>query len=140
MDSKKKDAWRSWKSQVKKAPPPANQTPKLKLSLITSTWLHLIISNIFTILHHSYCCYVYIPCTTCLHIPLAHPCLYYYLLSLQYPAHFILLHFFIFSIFFIFYLYLYIFSWVCVTIIALSIEQTWPDLHFTTDYILYNWV
>ncbi len=19
-------------------------------------------------------------------------------------------------------------------------EETWPDLHFTTDYILYNWV
>ncbi len=24
--------------------------------------------------------------------------------------------------------------------ILVSIEQTWPDLHFTTDYILYNWV
>ncbi len=23
---------------------------------------------------------------------------------------------------------------------ALSIERTCPDLHFTTDYILYNWV
>ncbi len=23
---------------------------------------------------------------------------------------------------------------------ALSIERTWTDLHFTTDYILYNWV
>ncbi len=28
----------------------------------------------------------------------------------------------------------------CVTYFALSTEQTWPDLHFTTDYILYNWV
>ncbi len=28
----------------------------------------------------------------------------------------------------------------CVTYFALSIERTWPDLHFTTDYILYNWV
>ncbi len=32
--------------------------------------------------HHPYCCYVYIPGTTRLHIPLAHPsCSYYYLLS-----------------------------------------------------------
>ncbi len=31
--------------------------------------------------HHPYCCYIYIPGTTCLHIPLAHPCSYYYLLS-----------------------------------------------------------
>ncbi len=31
--------------------------------------------------HHPYCCYVYIPGTTRLHIPLAHPsCSYYYLL------------------------------------------------------------
>ncbi len=28
----------------------------------------------------------------------------------------------------------------CVSYFALSIERTWPDLHFTTDYILYNWV
>ncbi len=32
--------------------------------------------------HHPYCCYVYIPGTTRLHIPLAHPsCSYYYLLE-----------------------------------------------------------
>ncbi len=28
----------------------------------------------------------------------------------------------------------------CVTYFALSIERTWPDLHFTAEYILYNWV
>ncbi len=28
----------------------------------------------------------------------------------------------------------------CVTYVALSIKQTWPDLHITIDYILYNWV
>ncbi len=28
----------------------------------------------------------------------------------------------------------------CVTYFPLSIERTWPNLHFTTDYILYNWV
>ncbi len=40
-------------------PPRGHRVPKLKLSLITSTWLHLIISKIFIILHHSYCCYVF---------------------------------------------------------------------------------
>ncbi len=50
-------------------------------------------------------------------------------------VHFILLH----ILLFIFNLYLYIFSCV-VTYFALSIERTWPDLHFTTDYFLYNWV
>ncbi len=28
----------------------------------------------------------------------------------------------------------------CYFFFALSIERTWPDLHFTSDYILYNWV
>ncbi len=51
--------------------------------LITSTWLNLIISKIFTILHYPYCCYVH-TLYTCLQIPLAYPCLYYYLLSPQY--------------------------------------------------------
>ncbi len=63
--------------------PPGHQAPKLKLSLITSTRLNLINCKIFTILHHLHCCYVYIPGTTCLHIPLAHPGSYYYLLSPQ---------------------------------------------------------
>ncbi len=55
--------------------------------------------------HHPYCCYVYIPGTTRLHIPLAHPsCSYYYLLSpnILFFAHlicvalFILLHILLF--------------------------------------------
>ncbi len=29
--------------------------------------------------------------------------------------------------------------YVSVTYFALSIERTWPDLHFTTNYILYNY-
>ncbi len=37
--------------------PSDHQAPKLKLDLITSTWLHLIISMIFIILHHPYICY-----------------------------------------------------------------------------------
>ncbi len=43
---------------------------------------------------------------------------------------------FIFSYYFyliLFLTYIYIYS-------IVSIERTWPDLHFTTDYILYNWV
>ncbi len=39
--------------------PSGNQAPRLKLGLISSTLLHIIISKIFTILHHPYCCYVY---------------------------------------------------------------------------------
>ncbi len=51
-----------------------HQAPKLNLSLITSIWLNLINSKIFTILHHSNCCYVYIHpvqpvYTFLLHIP-----------------------------------------------------------------------
>ncbi len=70
---------------------------------------------------------MYIPGTTCLHILLAHPCLYYYLLSAQYTV----LHILFLPI-------LYIFSCVMFHFFALSIERTCPDLHFTTDYILYN--
>ncbi len=69
---------------------------------------------------------------------LAHPCLYYYLLSPPYTALHILFHC---TPYFYLNLYLYIFS--CVMFLfffALSIERTCPDLHFTTDYILYNWV
>ncbi len=36
-------------------------------------------------------------------------------------------------------LYLCILSYVVLQYFALSIERTWPDLHFTTDYILYQW-
>ncbi len=44
---------------------------------------------------------MFIPCTTCLHIILAHPCLYYnFFKSTVYcPAHFILLHILFFFIF-----------------------------------------
>ncbi len=85
--------------------PSGHQAPKLKLCLITSTWLNSINSKLFTILHHPYCCYVYIPGTTCLHIPLEHPCLYYYLLSPQYTALHIL---FIFV--FLYFTYIYVYS------------------------------
>ncbi len=55
----------------------------------------------------------------------------FYLLSLQYTV----LH----ILFFIFYSLPNMYSLVLVLhVIALSIERTWPDLHFTADYILYN--
>ncbi len=68
-------------------PPHGHRVPKLKLSLITSTWLHLIISKIFMILHHSCCCYT-------LYNLFAHSCLYYYLLALQYTVLHILYSYF----------------------------------------------
>ncbi len=97
--------------------------------------------------HHPYCCFVYIPCTTHLHIPLAHPsCSYYYLLSpsILFFAHRIVLHFLFHCTFFsyfsflpyalvlllLYYFYFYYF--------ALSTERTWFHLHFTSDYTLYN--
>ncbi len=66
---------------------------------------------------------MFIPGTTCLHILLAHSCLYYYLLSLQYTVlHIILLHILfsilLFSIFdysFFSYLYLCLLSCVCIS-------------------------
>ncbi len=78
-----------------------HQAPKLKLCLITSIWLNSINSKWFTILHNPYCCFVYIPGTTCLHIPLAHLCLYYYLLSPQYTALHILFYCTFYSLFFL---------------------------------------
>ncbi len=91
---------------------------------------------------------VYIPGTTmfahsscCLHIPLAHPCLYYYVLSPQYTVLHILP--LIFFLIFILFLPTFIYILLCYVsffsfFFALSIGRTCPDLHFTTDYILYN--
>ncbi len=66
----------------------------------------------------------------------AHPCLYYYLLSPQYTV----LHILFYCTFYssLFYLYLCIFS--CIVLHILHCPLSGPDLHFTTDYILYNWV
>ncbi len=82
--------------------PPSHQSPELKLGLMTSTWLHLIISKIFIILHHPYCCFVYT-----LYNLFAHPCLYYHcLLILQYT---------VLNILFLFFSYLYLCRFSCVT-------------------------
>ncbi len=96
------------------------------LGQIIFTGLNLINCKIFTILHHPHCCYVYIPSTTCLHIPLAHTCLYYYLLSPQYTVLHILL--------FIFDLYLCIFS--CVVLHILHCPLSGPDLIYISLLII----
>ncbi len=81
--------------------PSGHQAPKLKLGLITFTGLNLINCKTLIILHHPHCCYVYIPGTTCLHILLAHPCLYYYLLSPQYTVLHILFYCTFYSLLFL---------------------------------------
>ncbi len=120
--------------------PSGHQAPKHKLSLITFTRLNLIISKTFIIPHHPHCCYVYIPGTTCLHIPLAHTCLYYYLLSPQYTVLHILFYCTCYSLFFfllIFYLYLYIFS--CVVLHILHCPLSGPDLIYISLLIIF-WI
>ncbi len=104
------------------------QAPKLKLSLITFTGLNLINCKTFIILHHPHCCYVYIPATTCLHIPLAHPCLYYYLLSPQYTVLHILFHYTLHSFFLLIWTYIYIYS--CYVSFFCTVH--WADLSWFT--------
>ncbi len=49
---------------------------------------------------------MFIPCTSCLHILLAHSCLYYYLLSLQHTVlHIILFYILLFYIFYSYFLF-----------------------------------
>ncbi len=118
--------------------PSGHQAPKLKLGLITFSGLNLINCKTFTILHHPYCCYVYIPGTTCLHIPLAHPCLYYYLLSPQYTVLHLLFYCTFYSLFFliIFLTYFYMYSLVLCYIFC---TVHWADLTwFTFHYWLYS--
>ncbi len=68
---------------------------------------------------------MFIPCTTCLHILLAHPCLYnyYYLLSLQYTVQHILLIFIFYSYFNFFTFYSLVLC--CVTY---NCSVHWADL------------
>ncbi len=118
------------------------RAPKLKLGLITSTWLNLINSKIFTIIHHPYCCYIYIYIYTLYnmfaHSSRTHLLILLFIMSPVYCiAHFI---YYTYSSLFYFFLYSCIFSCIVLQYFALSIKRTWPDLHFTTDYILYNWV
>ncbi len=118
--------------------PSGHQAPKHKLSLITFTGLNLIISKTFIIPHHPHCCYVYIPGTTCLHIPLAHTCLYYYLLSPQYTV----LHILLFICFYFIYFLLFIFTYIYIYSLVLCYifcTVHWVDLTwFTFHYWLYS--
>ncbi len=78
------------------------------------------------------------PSTTCLHIPLAHPCLYHYLLSSQYTVSHILflLHILLYFLFlFFFNLYLYIFS--CVVLHILHCPLSRPDLIYISLPIIF---
>ncbi len=79
---------------------------------------------------------MYIPSTTCLHILLAHPCLYYNFLSPQYTVLHILFYCTIYSLFFLLifiiiffflpiYIYIYIFS--CVVLHILHCPLSGPD-------------
>ncbi len=105
--------FRSMMAKTEELLPSGHQAPKLKLGLITSTWLHFIIRKIFIILHYLYCCHVYT-----LYNLFAHSSCTFLLILLFFkstvhcPVHFILLH-----ILFVFlsYLYLCIFSCVCDT-------------------------
>ncbi len=72
---------------------------------------------------------MYIPGTTCLHIPLAHPCLYYYLLSPQYTV----LHILFYCTFLN--LYLCIFS--CVVLHILHCPLSGPDLIYISLLIIF---
>ncbi len=111
-----------------------HQAPKL--SLITSTGLNLINCkkhpSFSIICTAAMCTYPVQPiCTLLLHI-FVH-CTFY---SLFY---------FIFYLFFILFLPIFIYTLLCyvssfILFFALSIERTCPDLHFTTDYTLYDCV
>ncbi len=83
-------------------------------------------SPTFTIIHTAA---MYIPGTTCLHIPLAHPCLYYYLLSPQYTV----LHILFYCTFLN--LYLCIFS--CVVLRLLHCPLSGPDLIYISLLIIF---
>ncbi len=61
--------------------------------------------------------------------------LYFYLLNPQYTIPHILFYS-IYNIYSSFFLHIFMYILLCcVTYLALSIERTWPDIHFTTDYI-----
>ncbi len=88
---------------------------------------------------------VHIPGTTCLHILLAYPCLYYYLLRPHYTVLHILFHCTLYPLFFFLFLFysyldLYIYILLCYVSLFLFIylffhcPLSGPDLHFTTDY------
>ncbi len=115
-----------------------NCNHNIKLSLITSTWLHLISSKILIILHHSYSCYVNTLYNLFAHSSCTFLRILLFITSTVYClAHFILLHVFFMFLFlffkcctYFFHTYIYVYFLVFVLhIIALSMEQTWLTFH-----------
>ncbi len=117
-------------------------------------------SGCFTLLHFklSFATHIHIHIYTCIHTYtrynlFAHSsCTYVFILIFinpQYTVLHILSHCTFYSLFYYLFLFsfspifIYIFSCVmfhCFIFFALSIERTCPDLHFTTDYTLYDCV
>ncbi len=84
---------------------------------------------------------MYIPSTTCLHILLAHPCLYYNLLSPQYTVLYILFYCTFYSLFFLiiiiiifFPIFIYIYSYVVLHILHCPLSG--PDLTYISLLII----
>ncbi len=110
------------------------QTPKLKLGHITSTWLRLIISKIFIILHHPYSCYVNTLYNLFAHSSCTFLLILLFIKSTVYcPAQLILFYFFILMLnFFYFIFFILIFMYILLFvlhIIALYMERTWITFH-----------
>jgi len=121
------------------------------ISNILLTWIltncnhTLVVVNLLTAKHsyshHPYCCYVYVPgttrCTSLLFILL-------FIQSQCTVLHILYCFFFFYctfySLFLLFFLtYIYINARVALILIfLLSTERIWLDLHFTSDYTLYN--
>ncbi len=92
------------------------QAPKLKPSLITSTWLHLINSKILIILHHPYCCYVYTLYNLFTHSSCTSLLILFVKSTVYCPAHFIVLHilsYILFILIFLILLFMYILLCLC---------------------------
>ncbi len=107
---------------------PGHEAPKLKLSLITSTWLHLIISKIFIILHHLYCCYVFTLYNLFAHSSCTFLSILLFIKSTVYCL-LILFYSYFFTSFF-FHTHVYVYSHVFMLhIIALSMEWIWFTFH-----------
>ncbi len=129
--------------------PSGHQAPKL--SLITSTGLNLINCKkhpLFSIIRIAAMCtynlFAHSSCTSLfilIFIKSTVDCIAHFS-----PLHILLLILFYFILIFLSYSYLYLYILSCVMFhlllyfFALSIERTRPDLHFTTDYTLYDCV
>ncbi len=114
--------------------PSGHQAPKLKLVLIIWTWLNLINSKIFTILHNPYCCYIYTLYNLFAHSSCTYLLIFLFIQSTVYcPAHFILLHI---LFFFIYLTYIYVYSLVlCYNILHYPLRG--PDPTYISLLIIF---